>query len=294
MFRPGFLRNLFVALPAVLLAAVAQAEPPTTELSAQALRVVSMNPSLTSILVALEAQETLVGVEEHSLRLHPDLAALPVVGGLFNPSIEAVVSLEPDLVVLVPSAQQRDFRGRLEALGIEVLALPNITVAEILASIETLGTRVAREAQARLRVAEIRRAFAEVSAASAKRDPVPLVVVLQRDPLFVVGAGSFVDEMLVAAGARNLAAEWSEPYPRVAVEWMIAAAPDLILDASDDPVAAIDYWRRWPSIPAVANQRTLPLPLAATFPGPFIDRALHAMALQIYPPPTAGGRGSTP
>jgi vitamin B12 transport system substrate-binding protein len=294
MFRPGFLRIFLIARPAVLLAAVARAEPPENEVAAQAPRVVSMNPSLTSILIALEAQETLVGVEEHSVRLHPELAGLPVVGGLFNPSIEAVVSLAPDLVVLVPSAQQRDFRRRLEALGIEVLALPNITVAEILASIETLGTRVGRESQARLRVAEIRRAFAEVSAVSAQRDPVPLVVVLQRDPLFVVGAGSFVDEMLVAAGARNLAAEWSEPYPRVAVEWLIAAAPELILDASDDPVVAIEYWRRWPSIPAVANRRTLPLPFAATFPGPFIDRALRAMAQQIQPPSSPGEVGSPP
>ena len=284
MFRLGSTRILLAALPAVLLAVVAQAEPPAIEATVPARRVVSMSPSLTSILVALEARETLVGVEEHSARLHPELAALPVVGGLFNPSIEAVVALEPDLVVLVPSAQQRDFRGRLEALGIEVLALPNISVVEILASIETLGARVDREAQARLRVAEIRRAFAEVSAASAKRGSVSLVVVLQRDPLFVVGAGSFVDEMLVAAGARNLAAEWSEPYPRVAVEWLIAAAPDLILDASNDPIAAEEYWRRWPSIPAVMNQRTLLLPFAATFPGPFIDRALRAMALQIHPP----------
>jgi len=294
MLRPGSTRILLVTLLAIPLAAVTQAEPPAGDPPVAARRVVSMNPSLTSILVALEARETLVGVEEHSVRLHPELAGLPVVGGLFNPSLEAVVALEPDLVVLVPSAQQRDFRGRLEALGIEVLALPNITVAEILASIETLGARVGREAQARLRVAEIRRAFAEVAAAAATRDPVPLVVVLQRDPLFVVGAGSFVDEMLVAAGARNLAAEWAEPYPRVAVEWLIAAAPELILDASDDPLAATEYWRRWPSIPAVANQRTLPLPLTATFPGPFIDRALRALALQIHASPEPVDLGGAP
>jgi iron complex transport system substrate-binding protein len=294
MFRLGPTRILLSTLLAVLLAAVALAEPPASEVTVPARRVVSMNPSLTSILVALEAREVLVGVEEHSARLHPELAALPVVGGLFNPSLEAVVALEPDLVVLVPSAQQRDFRRRIEALGIEVLALPNITVAEILASIETLGARVDREEQARLRLAEIRRTFAEVSAASAKHGPVPLVVVLQRDPLFVVGSGSFVDEMLVAAGARNLAAEWSEPYPRVAVEWLIAVAPELILDASDDPLVAAEYWRRWPSIPAVANRRTLPLPLAATFPGPFIDRALRAMARQIHPPPASIDSGGPP
>jgi len=102
-------------------------------------------------------------------------------------------------------------------------------------------------------------------------------------PDIVVGAGSFVDEMIAAAGARNLASEWSEPYPRVTVEWLIASAPELILDASDDPVAAADYWRRWPSIPAVANGRALLLPPTATFPGPFIERALRAMALQIHP-----------
>jgi len=236
----------------------------------------------------------LVGVEEHSVRLHPELAGLPVVGGLFNPSIEAVVALEPDLVVLVPSAQQRDFRGRLEALGIEVLALPNTSLAEILASIETLGARVGREDQARRRVDAIRSSFADVAAASAKREPVPVVVVLQRDPLFVVGAGSFVDEMIAAAGARNLASEWSEPYPRVTVEWLIASAPELILDASDDPVAAADYWRRWPSIPAVANGRALLLPPTATFPGPFIERALRAMALQIHPEAAPVAAGDAP
>jgi iron complex transport system substrate-binding protein len=260
--------------------AVRAAEPPDDP-TPPALRVVSMNPSLTAILVAIDASEVLVGVEEYSLRLHPELAELPVVGGLFNPSLEAVIALAPDLVVLVPSAQQRDFRGRLEALGIEVLALPNISVTEILASIETLGARVGRGAQARARVRAIRAAFSEVAAASAARPRVATVVVLQRDPLFVVGAGSFVDEMLVAAGATNLAAEWPEAYPRVAVEWLIAAAPAAILDASDDPVVPARYWQRWPSIPAVANGRALFLPATATFPGPYIDRALRALALQL-------------
>jgi ABC-type Fe3+-hydroxamate transport system substrate-binding protein len=121
-----------------------------------------------------------------------------------------------------------------------------------------------------------------VAASAAARAAVPTVVVLQRDPLFVVGAGSFVDEMLAAAGARNLAAEWSEPYPRVTVEWLIAAGPALILDASDDPVPAAEYWQRWPSIPAVASGRALALPRSATFPGPYIDRALRALAQQVH------------
>ena len=241
-------------------------------------RIVSMNPSLTSILLALDAGSLLVGVEEHSLRLHPELASVPVVGGLFNPSLEAVIALEPDLVVLVPSAEQRDFRGRLEALGIEVLELPNISVAEILDSITALGARVGRVAQARARVEAIHRAFAEVKAAVAGREPATAVVVLQRDPLYVVGSGSFIDEMLRDAGARNVGRELAEPYPRAAVEWLIAAAPQVILDASDDPPPAAVFWARWPSIPAVANGRVVELPASATFPGAHIDRSLQLIA----------------
>jgi iron complex transport system substrate-binding protein len=198
-------------------------------------RIVSMKPSLTSILVALGAAHTLVGVEEHAARVHDELASVPVVGGLFNPSLEGVVALEPDLVVLVPSAEQRDFRRRLELLGIEVLPLPNISVSEILTSIEELGARVGRTDRARARAEEIRASFAAVRAEVATRPTLRTVVVLQRDPLFVVGSGSFIDEMLRAAGTSNVAGEFDDPYPRVAVEWLIAAAPDVILDATEDP-----------------------------------------------------------
>ena len=155
--------------------------------------------------------------------------------------------------MLVPSAQQRDLRARLEALGVEVLELPNITLAELLASIEALGARVGRGGgRARARGSEIRERLASDGRARARARPrVRTVLVLQRDPLYVVGRGSFIDSMLRAAGAENLANVFAEPYPRASLEWLIAAAPELILDASDDPEEPRDYWARWPSLPAV-------------------------------------------
>jgi iron complex transport system substrate-binding protein len=281
---------LLIAALAIVVASVAprgSADDPGTRPAesdpARGLRIVSMNPSLTSILVSLGAAERLVGVEEHAGRVHPELASVPVVGGLFNPSVEGVVAVEPDLVVLVPSAEQRDFRRRLESFGIEVLALPNISVAEILASIRELGARVGRAETAELRIEEIRASFAVVRAEVAARKGVRTVVVLQRDPLFVVGSGSFIDEMLEAAGATNVAAEFDEPYPRVAVEWLIAAAPDVILDATEDPPDPATYWKRWPSVPAIASGRAVALPLSATYPGPYIDRSLRRVAERIHP-----------
>ena len=254
------------------------AEPadPIAAKPADPIRVVSLNPSLTAILLALDAGPSLVGVDDWSARDLPEVAGLPRVGGLFNPSLEAILALEPDLVVWVPSAQQRSLRERLEALGVSVLVLENIRLREVLASIEELGARLGRVDAARARVREIRRAFTESQRAAFRQRRPRAVLVLQRDPLYVVGRGSFLDEMLRAAGAENLAAEFDEPYPRVAVEWLIAARPELILDAAKAPEAATAHWARWPSIPAVADGSVVTVPAETiTLPGPQLDHAVR-------------------
>jgi iron complex transport system substrate-binding protein len=258
----------------LLALALAGAERP----AAAALRVVSMNPSLTRMLIALDAGATLVGVDEFSARTEASVEHLPRVGGLFNPSLEAVVALQPDLVVVVPSIAQRDFRDRLRELGIDVLELSNITLEEVLDSVRELGARVDRVEAAQTRVDEIRRAWSETAARAAKGTSRTAILVLQRDPLYVAGAGSFLDEMLRAAGVENAAARFSDPYPRVGIEWLIAAAPEIIIDSAKDPMPAVEHWSRWPSIPAVAESRVLAVPADnLTLPGPYLDRALRIL-----------------
>jgi iron complex transport system substrate-binding protein len=271
------LRALLAALLLLPTALPAAGAPP-------ARRVVSLNPSLTATLIALGATDHLVGVDDYSARQQSAVRELPAVGGLFNPSLEAILALAPDLVVLVPSAQQRDLRTRLEALGVEVLGLPNITLAELLGSIETLGARVGRASAARARVREIQSAWQAAAAESRARPRVRTVLVLQRDPLYVIGRGSFIDSMLEAAGAENPGNVFAEPYPRASLEWLIAAAPELILDASEDPEDPAVYWARWPSLPAVARGRVQRIVASqVTLPGPYPERALARIAEAVHP-----------
>ena len=272
-------RVLSVALLGLALrtfAPASAAEPP-------AKRVVSMNPSLTAILIALDASESLVGVDDYSAKQQPAAAGLPTVGGLFNPSLEAVVALEPDLVVLVPSVAHRDFRERLEALGIPLLVLSNVDFEAVLSSIGQLGSRVGRGAAARERIAAIREVRARIARATSERSHPRSVFVIQRDPLFLVGHGSFLDELLRSAGAVNLGAEFATPYPRVTKEWLVAAAPDVILDSSSDPEPAAEYWARWPSLPAVRAGRVLAVPQGeVTLPGPYLDRSPILLAHALH------------
>jgi iron complex transport system substrate-binding protein len=241
-----------------------------------------MNPSLTRMLIALEAQQLLVGVDQYSADHEPAVAALPRVGGLFNPSLEAVVALEPDLVVVVPSVQQRDFRSRLRELGVEVLELASITFEQLLASMQTLGDRIGRSHAARERVAAIRSTWIDVAREASLQPRRSAVLIVQRDPLYVVGGESYLNAMLDAAGLDNVAAEYPEAYPRVSLEWLIAAGPQVIIDSSADPVNAVAHWSRWVSIPAVAEGRVVAVPHGlVTLPGPYLDRSLRTMVAAI-------------
>ena len=269
-----------------LVAALLFAAPPVCA-SGAAQRVVSLNPSLSEILVALGASEVLVGVDVASQRQLPELAGLPSVGGLFDPSLEAVVALRPDLVVLVPSVEQRDFHDRLVALGVRTVRFPNLHFEQVLGNIEQLGALVGRSAAAARRVGAIRAARRAVERAVAPRESVSCLVVLQHAPIFVAGADSFLDEMVTSAGCDNLGRQLGAGYPRASLEWVIDGAPEVILDMSLDAegeeVGA--YWRRLPAIPAVANQRVERVDAErVTMPGPALDEALRALALALHGP----------
>ena len=253
-----------------------------------AIRVISLNPSLTAILLAIGKGDQLVGVDDFSAKQIPAVADLPRVGGLFNPSLEAVVALEPDLVVLVPSAEQRDFRMRLQELKIEVESFQNFQFAEVLENITRLGKLLGAEQAAAERVAAIQltRAAVERVVASlvGKGQARPTVaVVVQRDPLFVVGGENFIDSMLQIAGTQNIAAHYSEPYPRIGMEWMVAASPQLLLDLSPGSREAKSFWQRWPHIAAVKNDRLISLDAALiSMPGPDLDSSLRLLASTIW------------
>jgi iron complex transport system substrate-binding protein len=256
----------------VLAAVAAGAEPVAPQ------RVVSLNPSLTAMVIALGGRDQLVGVDDYSART-AEAAGLPTVGGLYNPSLEAVVALAPDLVVLVPSAEQRAFRERLEALGIARLAFDPVSFEEVLAAIDELGRAIGRAPAASARIAAIRDTRSRVEAASRTLPPLSAVLVLQRDPLFVAGKGTFVDEMLASLGISNVAAAQPGHWPRLSREWLVAAEPELIVDSSPDAEPAPVYWKRWPSLPAVAADRVVSIPVGvATLPGPDLDEALLRLA----------------
>ena len=222
-------------------------------------RIVSLAPSLTETLFALGLGDRVVGVDDYSV--WPAAArAKARIGGLFDPNLEKIVSLRPDLALLLPS--EHDVAAKLRGLGIASLIVP----VETLADVERSFVAIAR----RCGVAPAGERLAASWRGELAPRPVPgaLAVMLSvgRQPgrltgILAAARGTFLDELLVRLGAVNVFADAATRYPQVGLEEVVARAPRVILELRSDPAppalaaALVHDWRQLPTVPAVREGR---------------------------------------
>lgn len=293
MMLPRMRRNhvwiLLLAVSGIALAVASgvSASPSATQTDPSApgvpLRLISLNPSLTAIVLRLGGGDSLVGVDDYSARVLPEVADLPRVGGLFDPSLESVLALRPDRVLVVAGVDQQSHTERLAKLGLVVETYRNERLDEVLENIARIGKLLSREEAAADRIQAIRETRAAVAVAAQGRERRLTLAVVTRSPLFVVGAETFLDEMLASVGADNLGRQLAKGYPRASIEWLIGVRPELLLDMTPDTELARDFWSRWPSLPAVRADRVIDVDASQiSMPGPDLDQALRALAVAVH------------
>lgn len=195
-----------------------------------ATRVITLAPSLTETALALGAKDALVGVSRFCE--FPEVAGLPRAGGFNDVSIETIVALKPQLVVVQKAPGNQKPVETLARLGIPVLALPLTTVDDVSLAMRELGRALGRDEAAKRLVDELAQARAKARASQPKT-PKRVLFVYGFSPLVVAGPGSFAHELLVDCGARNAAEKAPTAYPTYSLEKAVALVPDVILDASD-------------------------------------------------------------
>ena len=166
-------------------------------------RIVSLQPALTEAVCALGACARLVGVDRYSSWPPEFIAQLPVVGGGLDPSIEAIVALRPDVVLLSRSTQAAQ---RLHALGIRTVALDADTLAEVHALLQRVGD-VLQVPAAQGADALWRRIQSDIDAAATSVPTsvrgVRVYFEVGRGP-FAAGPQSFIGAILTRLGAENV------------------------------------------------------------------------------------------
>ncbi|HWR98464.1 MAG TPA: helical backbone metal receptor [Candidatus Methanoperedens sp.] len=225
----------------------------TVAVPAEPRRIVSLAPNITEMLYALDLGRRVAGVTQYC-DWPPEVGTKPRIGGVINPSLEAIVALGADLVFATADGNRPADVERLAALGVPVYTIDTRSISEVFASLVTIGELTGREAAARALVAGLERRRAAVAARLAGRAPVPVFVAIDRAPLISASAGTFVGEMLTLAGGRNIAGSSPIKYPVFSLEELLAEDPQVIIDAADPgPVPAAELRRSWRSLPGAAR-----------------------------------------
>lgn len=240
-----------------------------------ATRVVTLAPSLTETVLALGAKDALVGVSRFCD--FPEVKELPKAGGFNDISVETVVALKPQLVVVQKAPGNQQTVENLARLGITVLALPLTTVDDVSLAMTTLGHALGRDARAKELTDELAKARADARAAQPKQKK-SVLFVYGFSPLVVAGPGSFAHELLEDCGAQNVAQRAPTAYPTYSVEKLITATPDIILDASDVHEGRVELEKLAP----LKSVKWVALPTTDLLhPGPALARALPKLCALV-------------
>jgi len=253
--------------------------------------VVSLAPNMTELLFALGVGERVVGVTRFCNH-PPEAATRAVVGGYTDPSVEAILALRPDLVVVPTGPGAAPAVDGLTRHGVPVYWSYVDDVADIVRTARELGPLVGAPAAGEREAQRLTRALAPLPRGAG---PAPRVVAaVGAHPLLAAGPGTYLDELIRLAGARNALADARAAYPTLSEESMLTLHPDVLLDLAMAgerlPAHLLASWR-------AAGVRIVPLQADLYLrPGPRLDQALAGLRDALRPPHegASGAGGASP
>jgi len=199
--------------------------------SAKAMRIVSLKPTITDVIVAMGHGDKLVGVTKYC-QVPAGENKPAIVGDYTRPHIERIVALQPDIVLGSKENSSRKSIERLKSTGIRVELYPFSTIDETLGSIRKIGKAIGAPRDAE-RVAERMKMQIDLLKIRWKDKPKRRTIIIWGTrPLIVAGPRSYMNELLGIMGATNALDTGKIPYPRIGTEELIALDPDVIIDLS--------------------------------------------------------------
>lgn len=255
----------------------------TIRLDRPARRVVSLLPAGSETLMAMGAGDLLVGRTRYDT--DSSLAHLPSVGGGLDPSLEALVALDPDLVIAwEPAGGGSRIRSRLEEMGIAVFSIQTRDTADIFNNVESLGRLTGRAGAASRLASRMRGALDSVRRAVPPGPRPTVLFVVAVDPPMVAGLDNFIAELISVAGGEplDIAGPSRGLSPQVSLEELIRRQPDVvILPVGEDPSMTAERLSSepgWSALRAVREGRVVEVPAdLVNRPGPRIGEMARVL-----------------
>ena len=246
-------------------------------------RIVSIASAATETLYAIGCGDEIVGRDKYS-DYPPEVQEKPSVGSGSQLDVEAVLGLEPDLVVAWWFNRQAI--KTLEDKGITVVAINPRTVNEVMDTIRMLGLITGHLEEAENLIADMQARIDEVTAKvkDIPKEERPLVYYELTKPMKTTGPGTFTNELIFMWCGINIAADEPVRYPVLSQEYIIERNPDVIIVVSGGAsVDEIKSREGWQDIKAVQNDRVYTIDRHLVTCNPRIVEGLEQFCRWFYP-----------
>ena len=228
----------------------------TISLSVPAQRIISLAPHATELLFAVEAGDRLVGTVEHS-DYPPAAQRIRRIGGYNALDLEAILALQPDLVIGWRTGNNPVQLEKLQALGLPVFISEPRQLQDIPNTAKRLAMLAGTSRQAKVFIQEFEQQYVSLNQRYAKRRPVKLFYEVWHQPLITINGEHLISDLIRLCGAVNVFADVPALAPTVSIEAVIGVAPDIIVTGVHH--AERNEWRadwqRWHLLPAVVHDQ---------------------------------------
>jgi iron complex transport system substrate-binding protein len=257
-----------------------------SDVSAPPRRIITLAPNVTEIVYALGLGENIVGVT--TFCDYPEGAKTkPKVGGMSNPSLEAVVSLKPDLVVMTTDGNPKEFQERLESLKIRTYVFEARRLNELPNGIRELGRELGIQKRGESLARGIEQGLGQASVRWSGKDKPhrKVLFIVWPEPLIVAGPSTVIDDTLALLGQTNIAAAAKTEYPKYSIEEVIRQGPDVLFIGKsmgmDMREVSRGFLSRMQSVPAVKNGNVYFLSDRLLRLGPRVLKGIEEMAADL-------------
>jgi iron complex transport system substrate-binding protein len=256
-------------------------------------RIISLVPATTEMLFAIGAGDRVAGVSNYD-RFPQEVDRLPKVGGLLDPDVERVLSLQPDLVIVYDT--QTDLKRQLERAHVPMFPYVHRGLADITQTMRQLGARIGAGAAAEAAASRLEQQLAAIGQRVAGRSRPQTLLVFGREQgtlrhVTASGGYGFLHDVLEIAGGADILADLRRQSVDLSTETILTRAPEVIIelhygDAVKPEIFESErqVWDALPSVPAVRNKRVYLLNgLEFVVPGPRIVVAAERFARTLHP-----------
>jgi iron complex transport system substrate-binding protein len=268
---------------------IATAEAPAPSVR----RIISLAPSVTEVAFSVGLDEAVVGVTRYCT-FPPSARQKAQIGGFVDPNYEAMVDLEPDLVIMTTA--HRDHLRNLERLGLETLVVNHDTLDGIIESITVIGDRCGARGLAAAMRAKLEEHIARIRAKTEGLPRPRVLVAVGRDDLGgslnrIYVAEQFYGDLLDIAGGENVIHRSAIATPSLTGEGILQLNPEVVVEIVPGPSLTIDdttnlilSWNSLPQLEAVKEGRVHILSGDyVAIPGPRVIDILDDLAAALHP-----------